>query len=319
MQGVNTWPLSLYPIGLPCSRSYSQPRPTSALLSSPPWSRIRPDFDPEKTWTWHHAPPHISLINAAAFLCTCKLAGSIQFQLQLCPPDTAHAQSSSTKNTLDLSAIPPEYQNYADIFSKAKASELPPHCKYDLKIDLEEGTFPPLGTIYSLSLVELEALWTFINKNLCTGFIQPSSSPHAAPVLFIKKKDSSLQLCVDFQGLNKISKKDHCPLPLISDLLNSPSHAKIYSNIDLQHAYHLVWIALGDEWKTMFQMCYGSYEWLVMPFGPTNAPAAFQWFVNTIFADMLDVSVFVYLNDILIYSRDMDSHQQHVQEVLCHL
>ena len=221
------------------------------------------------------------------------------------------------KSTPDLSAIPLEYHDYIDIFSKMKASELPPHRKYDLKIDLEEGTSPPLGTIYSLSLVELEALWTFINESLCTGFIQPFSSPHAAPVLFVKKKDGSLQLCINFHGLNKISEKDCYPLPLISDLLDSPSRAKIYTKIDLWHAYHLVWITLGDEWKTTFQTHYRSYEWLVMPFGLTNTPAAFQQFVNTIFANMLNVSVVIYLNDILIYSRDMDSYQQHVQEVLC--
>jgi len=85
-----------------------------------------------------------------------------------------------------------------DVFSKAKASELPPHRDYDLKIDLEEGTSPPLGTLYSLSPVELSALWTFINENLNTGFIRPTASSHAAPVLFVKKKDGSLRLCVDF-------------------------------------------------------------------------------------------------------------------------
>ena len=145
-----------------------------------------------------------------------------------------------------------------------------------MKIDLEEGTSPPLGTLYSLSPVELSALRTFINENLNTGFIRPTASSHAAPVLFIKKKDGSLRLCIDFQGLNKITKKDRYSLPLISDLLDSPSHAKIYSKIDLRYAYHLVWIAPGDEWKTAFRMCYGSYEWLVMPFGLTNAPAAYQ-------------------------------------------
>jgi len=101
--------------------------------------------------------------------------------------------------------------------------------------------------------------------------------------------------------------------------LDSPSHAKIYSKIDLRHAYHLIRIALGNEWKTAFRTRYGSYEWLVMPFGLTNAPAAFQRFVNTIFADMLDVCVVMYLDNILIYSEDMESHQQHVREVLRHL
>jgi len=173
-----------------------------------------------------------------------------------------------------------------------------------------------LGTLYSLSPVELSALQTFINENLNTGFICPTASSHAALVLFVKKKDGSLRLCVDFRGLNKITKKDRYPLPLISDLLDSPSHAKIYSKIDLRHAYHLVRIAPGDEWKTTFCTRYGSYEWLVMPFGLTNSPAAFQCFVNTVFADMLDVCVVVYLDDILIYSEDMESHQQHVQEIL---
>jgi len=261
-------------------------------------------------------PLHISLINAATFMCACSLEGSTKYQLQLHPSDSAKAYSSSTSTLLDLDIVPLEYRYYADVFSKAKASELPPHRDYDLKINLEEGTSPPLGTLYSLSLVELSALRTFINENLNTGFICPTASSHAALVLFVKKKDGSLCLCIDFQGLNKITKKNCYPLPLISDLLDSPSHAKIYSKIDLWHTYHLVWIALGDEWKTAFRMCYGSYEWLVMPFGLTNAPAAFQCFVNTIFTDMLDVCVIVYLNDILIYSKDMESHQQHVWEVL---
>jgi len=201
------------------------------------------------------------------------------------------------------------------MFSKAKASELPPHHDYNLKIDLEEGTSPPLGTCYSLSLVKLSTLRAFIDKNLNTGFTHPTASSHAAPVLFIKK-DGSLCLCVDFQGLNKITKKDHYPLPLISDLLDSPSRAKdLFKDRPPAHI-PLVRIAPGDEWKTAFRMRYGPYEWLVMPFGLTNAPAAFQCFVNTIFADMLDVCIIVYLDNILIYSKDMKSHQQHIQEVL---
>ena len=260
--------------------------------------------------------PHVSLVNALAFTHACKLEGSVKYQLQLCPSGEVKGQSSSTSPAPDLSSVPPEYCDYVDVFSKAKASELPPHRDYNLKINLEEGTSLPLGTLYSLSPVKLSALQTFIDENLSTGFIHPTASSHAAPVLFIKKKDSSLRLCVDFRGLNKITKKDRYPLPLISNLLDSPSWAKIYSKVDLRHAYHLVRIAPGDKWKTAFCTHYGSYEWLVMPFGLTNTPAAFQRFVNTIFADMLGVCVIVYLNDILIYSEDMESHQKHVREVL---
>ena len=142
--------------------------------------------------------PHISLINAAAYVRACKLEGSLQFQLQLCPEDSVKSRSSTTSSPPDLSSVPEDYHNFADIFSKANASTLPPHRDYDLKIELEEGTTPPLGTIYSLSPVELTALWTFIDENLSTGFIQPTSSSHAAPVLFVKKKDGSLRLCVDY-------------------------------------------------------------------------------------------------------------------------
>ena len=118
------------------------------------------------------------------------------------------AQSSTTSSPPDLlSSVPEDYHDYADVFSKANASTLPPHRDYDLKIELEEGTTPPLGTIYSLSPVELTALRTFIDENLTTRFIRPTSSSHAALVLFVKKKDRSLGLCVDYQchALNQFS------------------------------------------------------------------------------------------------------------------
>ena len=130
------------------------------------------------------------------------------------------------------------------------------------------------------------------------------------PVLFVRKKDSSLRLCIDFRGLNKITKKDHYPLPHISDLLDAPSQARIYSKLDLRHAYHLVCIAEGDEWKTSFHTRYGSYEWRVMPFGLSNTPAAFQQFVNTIFTDLLNVCVVVYLDNILVFSENEPLHEE---------
>ena len=222
--------------------------------------------------------PHISLVSAAAFMRTCKLEGSVQFTLHLRSGEAklCAASANSDAPISGLSSVPPEYHDFADVFSKAKSTQLPLHHDFDLKIDLEDGSSPPLGTIYSLSQTELEALRTFIDEHLCYGFIRLTNSAHAAPVLFVKKKDGSLCLCVDFRGLNKITKKDCYPLPLISDLLDSPSRTTIYTKIDLRHAYHLVRIALGDEWKTAFHTRYGSYEWLVMPFGLTNAPASFQ-------------------------------------------
>ena len=132
---------------------------------------------------------------------------------------------------------------------------------------------PPQPLIYSLSNSELGTLWEFIDEHLNIGFIWPSRSSHGAPILFVKKKDGSLWLCVDFRSLNKVTKKDHYPLPLITDLLDAPWKARIYTKINLQHTYHLVRITKGDKWKTAFQTHYSSFKWLVKPFGLTNGPA----------------------------------------------
>jgi len=219
--------------------------------------------------------PNIAIIGAAAFLHASKLPGSHNFELCLRSSDI-QANSAKLAETPDLSNVSSEYHEFADVFNKTKAKVLPPHHLYDLKINLEEGAQPPVGPIYSLSASEQEALKEFIEENLNMGFIQPTSSPHSAPVLFVKKKDGSLHLCVDFRGLNHISKKDCYPLPLIFNLLDSSRKAWVYSKIDLHHAYHLVCIADSDEWKTAFRTRYGSFEWSVIPFGLINASTAFQ-------------------------------------------
>ena len=151
--------------------------------------------------------------------------------------------------------------------------QLAPHRPYNLKIDLEEGASPIIVPMYPLSQVELKTLQEFIDEHLWTGFIRSSSSPHGAPVLFARKKDRSLCLCIDFQGLNRISKKDRYPLPFISDLLSMAGKACLHTTIDLRNAYYLVRIAEGNEWKTAFQTHYGSFEWLVMPFSDELAHA----------------------------------------------
>jgi hypothetical protein len=260
--------------------------------------------------------PRISLIGAAAYMRACKLPGTQSFRIHLTDKTFSANSASVSDEAPDLSHIPEDYRDFADVFSKAKADTLAPHRPYDLKIDLEDGTSPPIVPMYPLSQVELKVLREFVDENLRTGFIRPSNSSHGAPVLFVRKKDGSLRLCVDYRGLNKISKKDRYPLPFISDLLTTAGKARIYTTLDLRHAYYLVRITEGDEWKTAFRTRYGSFEWLVMPFGLTNAPAAFQRFMNDIFSDLLDVHVIIYLDDILIYSDNPSDHKKHVREVL---
>jgi Reverse transcriptase (RNA-dependent DNA polymerase) len=241
--------------------------------------------------------PLVSLVNAPPFMQAAILAGSRVFQLDLASPKVLGRAVTSDEN-IDISEsikkhVPEVYHEFADVFSKVRADTLAPHRPYDIKINLEEGASPPISPIYSLSTSELKALREFIDEHLNIGYIRASRSSHGAPVLFVHKKDGLLQLCVDFQGLNKISKKNRYPLPLIADLLDAPKKARIYTKIDLRHAFHLVPVAEGDEWKAAFRTRYGSFEWMVMPFGLTNGPAIFQCFMNEIFADLLDVCVVV--------------------------
>src|SRR5260370_11501675 len=254
----------------------------------------------------------------------CQEAGSETFLLSLSgiqrmpnpfhtSPDQLEAKATATAQPEDtLSGVPQEYHEFRDVFSGEKANALAPHWPYNLKINLEEGTKPFHGPIYLLSPPELTALREFLEENVRNGFICPSKSPWGSPVLFIKKKDGSLCLCVDFHTLNRVTEKDHYPLPLIPDLLNSPGLARIYSKIDLKHAYHLVWIAEGDEPKTAFRMHYGSYEWQVMPFSLTNTPVVFQRFINEFLGHLLDICAVGYIDDILIYSDSVDQHRDHV-------
>src|SRR6266478_1153060 len=121
---------------------------------------------------------------------------------------------------------------------------------------------------------------------------------------------------MDFRALNKVTKKNRYPLPLISDLLTTPAPARIYMKIDLKHTYHLVHIAEGDELKTAFCTQYGSFEWMVMPFGLLNTPASFQRFINEVIGELTDVCTVGYLDDILIYLDSLENHQDQVWEVL---
>ena len=214
--------------------------------------------------------------------------------------------------------IPTEYLDFADIFSSDLVSELPEYTGInDHTIELVNGQKPPYGPIYSLGSVELETLKAYIKTNLANGFIRPSKSPAGAPILFDRKSDGSLRLCVNYRGLNNLTIKNRYPLPLIGELLDRLGRAKRFTQLDLTSAYHRMRIREGDEWKTAFRTRYGHFEYQVMPFGLTNAPASFQGYINKILAEKLDVFVIVYLDDILIYTNDDgDGHVSAVQWVL---
>lgn len=220
------------------------------------------------------------------------------------------------ENATSTLVIPEQYEEFKDVFEKKNADMLPEHRPYDCAIDLQEGTHPPFGPIYNLSQDELSALKDYIEENLAKNFIRHSKSPAGAPILFVKKKDGSLRMCVDYRGLNKITVKNRYPLPLISGLLEQLGEAKIYTKIDLRGAYNLVRVKAGDEWKTAFRTRYGHFEYNVMPFGLTNAPAIFQHLMNDVFREYLDKFVICYLDDILIYSKNVEEHETHVKLVL---
>ena len=212
--------------------------------------------------------------------------------------------------------IPKEYSNYSDVFSEGGNQALPEDSKVRHSIEIEEDKEVPYGPIYPLNSQELKALREYITAALAKGWIRPSESSAGAPILFVPKKDGSLRLCVDYRALNKITKKNRYPLPLISEILDRLVGAKIFTKLDLRDAYHRIPIAEKDRWKTAFRTRYGHFEYKVMPFGLTNAPATFQAYINEALRGLLDDICIAFMDDILIYSRDVEEHATHVRAVL---
>ncbi|XP_061371011.1 uncharacterized protein LOC133313631 [Gastrolobium bilobum] len=214
----------------------------------------------------------------------------------------------------DATSIP-IVSEYLEVFPD-KIPGLPPNREIEFSIDLIPGVGPISIAPYRMSRVELVELKIQLEELLSKQFIRPSVSPWGAPVLFVKKKDRSMGLCVDYRQLNKVTIKNKYPLRRIDDLLDQLRGATVFSKIDLRSGYHQIRIKTEDIPKTAFRTRYGHYAYLVMPFGLTNAPAVFMDYMNRIFRSYLDQFVVVFIDDILIYSKNKDEHKEHLRILL---
>ncbi|KAK1424442.1 hypothetical protein QVD17_19772 [Tagetes erecta] len=205
--------------------------------------------------------------------------------------------------------------DYPDVFPDDLPG-LPPNRQIEFRIDLIPEARPIAKAPYRLAPSELQELMKQVQELLDLGFIRPSSSPWGAPVLFVKKKDGSMRMCIDYRELNKLTIKNKYPLPRIDDLFNQMQGASYFSKIDLRSGYHQLKVREDDIPKTAFRTRYGHYEFLVMSFGLTNAPATFMDLMNRVCKPYLDKFVIVFIDDILVYSRDQNDHTEHLKKVL---
>lgn len=216
--------------------------------------------------------------------------------------------------------LPECYKEYRDVFSKEASDQLPPARKdVDYRIELEPGVDPAKdighAPLYKMSLEELEAVKQYLEANLRKGFIVPSAAPFASPVL-VARSTGKLRFCVDYRKLNALSKKDRYPLPLIDELMDRLQGARYFTKLDVRQGFHRIRMSAESEDLTTFRTRYGSFKYRVMPFGLANGPSVFQRFMNTAFFDYLDRFVTAYVDDILIYSRTLEEHKEHVKLVL---
>ncbi|GJS94808.1 putative reverse transcriptase domain-containing protein [Tanacetum coccineum] len=204
----------------------------------------------------------------------------------------------------------------AHVTAKEDLPGLPPTRQVEFQIDLVPGAAPVARAPYRLAPSEMKELSEQLKELSDKGFIRPSSSPWGAPVLFVKKKDGSFRMCIDYRELNKLTVKNRYPLPRIDDLFDQLQGSSVYSKIDLRSGYHQLRVREEDIPKTAFRTRYGHYEFQVMPFGLTNAPAVFMDLMNRVCKPYLDKFVIVFIDDILIYSKNKQEHEEHLKLIL---
>ncbi|CAI7739236.1 unnamed protein product [Closterium sp. NIES-54] len=218
-----------------------------------------------------------------------------------------------------LAAVPSELQEllkrFPGIFPDDLPEGLPPQRAHDHRIELEPGAQPTVQRQFRLTQPELDGLRKLLDYLLEKKIIRPSSSPFAAPILFTPKKVGSFCMCIDYRALNRVTVKSRYPIPRTDELIDQLRTAQVFSKFDLRGGYHQIRVEPSDCAKTAFRTRYGSFEYKVMPFGLTNAPANFQMTMNEAFRPLLDKCVIIYLDDILVYSRDKQQHLANLEAV----
>jgi hypothetical protein len=225
----------------------------------------------------------------------------------LTPVTSAAVHHTVAQNLEDI----PVACEFPDIFPQDLPG-MPLDQDVEFIIELQPGTTPISRRPYKMAPKELAELKVQLNELLDKGYIRPSSSPWGCPALFVKKKDQSLRLCVDYRPLNAVTIKNKYPLPHIHILFDQLAAARVFSKVDLRSGYHQIKIRPEDVPKTAFSTRYRLYEYLVMSFGLTNAPAHFMYLMNSILMPELDKFFVVFIDDILIYSMSEEEHVQHL-------
>ena len=213
--------------------------------------------------------------------------------------------------------VPPEVAVVIERFESVfgEPTELPPHREYDHAVPLTPDAHPFNLRPYRYTPLQKDEIERQVQAMITAGTIVPSSSPFASPVLLVKKKDGSWRFCVDYRRLNSLTVKNKFPLPVIDELLDELAGTKYFSKLDLRAGYHQIRMLPADEQKTAFKTHHGHFQFRVMPFGLTNAPATFQCLMNSIFAPHMRKFVLVFVDDILVYSRTLQNHVQHLDTV----
>jgi hypothetical protein len=214
-------------------------------------------------------------------------------------------------STLDIRTI----SEFPDVFPEELLG-MPPDREIEFVIELVPGTAPIFKRPYRMTANQLAELQEQLQELLDKGYILPSASPWGAPIIFVPKKDGTQRMCMDYRSLNEVSIKNKYPLPRIGNLFDQLKGACVFSKIDLRSGYHQLKIRASNIPKTTFITRYGLYEYTVILFGLTNAPAYFIYLMNKVFMEYLDKFVVVFIDDILIFSKNEEEHDKHLYMVL---